>query len=48
VYYDEPKLISTMREHGFSHITSFHVPFRSAALSAAVRQYCVYATFRAA
>ena len=47
VFYDEPKLISTMENHGFSHHTSFHVPFKSAALSAAVRQYCVYALFGA-
>lgn len=48
VYYDEPKLIGTLRSHGFSCDTSFHVPFRSAALSAAVRQYCMYALFRVA
>jgi hypothetical protein len=48
VYYDEPKLVGIMRRHGFRHHTSFHVPWRSAALSARVRQYCVYAIFRAA
>jgi SAM-dependent methyltransferase len=48
VYYDEPKLVSTMQKHGFTHHTTFHVPFKSATLSAALRQYCVYAVFRAA
>ena len=48
VYYDEPALVRTMQTHGFAHQTSFHVPWRSEALSARVRQYCVYALFRAA
>jgi SAM-dependent methyltransferase len=48
VYYDEANLLSTMQKHGFRHRTSFHVPFESATLSAAVRQYCVYALFCAA
>jgi len=45
-YYDEKKLVSTMRKHGFSHETSFHIPWRSPVLSARMRQYCVYALFR--
>ena len=48
VYYDEPKLIRLMHTHGFGHKTTFHIPWRSTALSARVRQYCVYAIFHAA
>ena len=47
VYYDEPALVRTMQKHGFTHQTGFHVPWRSSALSSRVRQYCVYALFRA-
>jgi SAM-dependent methyltransferase len=48
VFYDEAGLVSTVQPHGFSHLTSFHIPWRSAALSARIRQYCLYAIFRAA
>jgi SAM-dependent methyltransferase len=48
VYYDESRLVATMRDHGFRHQTTFHIPWRSTALSARVRQYCLYASFQTA
>ena len=47
-FYDEPRLTAEVEHAGFQRAAVFHVPWRSRRLSAALRQYCIYAAFRAA
>ena len=48
VFYDEPTLTATLAGAGFECDRVFHVPCRARMLSRVLRQYCVYALFRAA
>jgi SAM-dependent methyltransferase len=45
VYYEKEELSELLTPHGFFLVSSFYVPFESKILSAALAQYCLYATF---
>jgi SAM-dependent methyltransferase len=46
VFYDEARLVQTLRAHGFLSIETFYSPlWRSAWLSKMLRQYCLFMLF---
>jgi SAM-dependent methyltransferase len=46
VFYDERGLVALMQRAGFTKLSRFYVPFRSAWLERRMRQYCLYGVFR--